>query len=175
MRQAISNQNLSNLDFSNQKIEGYYSNCNFSNCNFANSTIEAVAVNCKFDGSDFSLAKIGRFHTPGSTFTNCNFRKPVWHTAAHEVMGTFSVLHNHEAIAEICRQWVVANLKGAWKTRGLNYANLIKARKDLSWSEFSKILDNAAIGHVYHIFKDYPPLYAKLKRFRPELEPDELK
>jgi len=176
MREKIIGQDLSGRDFSNRNIEGYYRDCDFSNCNFSYSVIDAVAVRCKFDGSNFTNTRIRRLYSPGSTFKDATFKKPVTHTIAHNLVGRWNILQNHEIIAEIIRQWVTNNVPdGVFKRKGLKYCDVIASRKDLSWAELSRMEVDDYIVMGYFAFEKFPEIYNKVLKHRPELEPEQLK
>lgn len=182
MRKNIIGQDFSGQDFEGRTLTDYYRDCDFSNCNFKNATLNCVMVNCKLDGSDLSLASIGRLYSPGSTFTDCKFRKGFIHTIGHALLSNkilnpkFNVLSNHQVISEIIRQWVNINIEsGVFQDRCFKYLDTLASRKDLSWAELSRLENDQIITMGYFAFEDYPTIYDQVIKHRPELEPEELK
>jgi len=177
MRQKVIGRNLSGRDFSNRNIEGYYRNCDFTGCDFSRSVIEAVAVNCNFTNANFTNTRIKRLYSPGSTFTNAIFKKPLLHTAAHNLVGKWNILQNHEVVAELARQWVKINIDPNSKiyTKVMEFMNTLASRKDLSWGELTRMENDDIVSMAFFCFSKYPELYKKLVQHRPELEPEQLK
>ena len=174
MRQNIIGQDFSGQSFEGKKLTDYYRDCNFSNCNFKSAQLDCVMVNCKFDGSDFSLASIGRLYSPDSTFDGCNFRKGFTHTIGHALLSTFNILHNHQVISEIVRQWVIINIEpGVFQDRCFKYLATLASRKDLSWAELSRLENDEIIAMGCYAFEEYPTIYNQFIKHRPELEPAE--
>jgi uncharacterized protein YjbI with pentapeptide repeats len=171
MRTKHINQNFSGKDFSRKSLDGYYRDCDFSNCDFRGSEINIVAVRCKFDGSDFTRARIGRLHSPGSTFKDCKFEKGLLHATAHRIMRHFNILHNHEVVAEILRGHVMREIpRGVFKTKCLAYIDTIETRKDLSWAELTRMADDDVILQGIKFFDEYKILQNQAYKFRPELK-----
>ena len=176
MRKKIIGQDFSGQSFEGQTLTDYYRECDFSNCNFRNAVFNCVAFKCKFDGADFTFAKLSRLYSPESTFVDCKFRKRFTHTIGHAVLAKFNVLHNHQVIAEIIRQWVITNIEpGRFQDRCFQYLSTLASRKDLSWAELSRLESDEIMVMGYFALEPYPTIYNQVIKYRPELEPEELR
>lgn len=176
MREKHSNQDHSHQNFSGQKLTGHHEGCDWSYSDLSYTEIYMTAPRNKFDYANMAYAKIKRLHDPDSTYKEVKFKKPLLHTAAHYLVGKWDILQSHSRISEIIRQWVIINIEpGKFQDRCFAYLDELARRKDLSWAELSRLESDEIITMGYFAFEEFPEIYERVIKHRPELEPEELK